>query len=59
MVRITEKILEPSTIYVNDRFTLKIKVDDYYLKKRVFVTEDGRKVMTEDDKDIRTEWGNN
>ena len=57
MARITEIIVEPSTIYIQDRFKIKVKVDDYYKTKRVLITEDGHPIITEDGNLIRTEWG--
>lgn len=57
MARITEKIVEPSRIEVGSVFKIKIKVDDVLANKRNFVTENLRKIITEDGNSIRTEWG--
>lgn len=57
MARITEIIVEPSTIYIQDRFKIKVKVEDYFTTKRVLITEDNKPIITENDKLIRTEWG--
>ena len=57
MARIIEKIIEPSKVYVGSSFMLKIKVQDSLLNKAQFITEDGLKLITEDNKNIITEWG--
>lgn len=57
MLRVLEKIVEPSIIYTGSTFKLKVKVDDYYLEKRKLITEAGMTILTEDGKEIRTEWG--
>lgn len=58
MARITEVILEPSEIYVNQRFKIKVKVEDFLTEKRVLITEtDNHYIITENGDIIRTEWG--
>ncbi len=57
MSRITEMIIEPSAVYVGGSFKLKIRVHDDYIYKKTLVTESGLKLVTEDNKKIRTDWG--
>ena len=57
MARIKEIIIEPNKIYINSLFKLKVKVEDYYAKARCLISEDGKAIITEDNKNIRTEWG--
>ncbi len=54
--KITEVIIEPSKIYVNSTFLLKIKVEDDIKKKKYIITEDNKRIITEDGKTIITEW---
>lgn len=56
MSRIIEKIVEPTKIYVGSTFKLKIKVQDDYLQYRQIITENGKILITEDGKQISTEW---
>lgn len=56
-MQIQEIIVEPEKIYTGSTFRLKVKVqDDYFYKKRL-ITEDGKAIVTEDSKKLRTEWG--
>lgn len=57
MLRVLEKIVEPSIIYTGSTFKLKVKVDDYYLEKRKLITETGITLITENNEEIKTEWG--
>lgn len=57
MARIIEKIVEPSRIEVGSLFKIKVKVSDMFSSKEYFITESGIKLITEDGKLIRTEWG--
>lgn len=57
MARIVEKIVEPSRIEVGSLFKIKVKVQDILTSKKIFVTERGIKLITEDGKLIRSEWG--
>lgn len=56
--KIIEKIVEPSKIFVGEKFTLKIKVKDAILIKQFIITENSQILITEDNKKIITEWGN-
>ena len=55
--KITEKILEPTKIYVDSKFLLKIKVEDNFAFSKQLKTEDNKNFLTEDNKLILTEWG--
>lgn len=57
MVRIIEKIVEPSRIEVGSLFKIKVKVFDILTSKKILITERGNKIITEDGKLIRSEWG--
>ena len=57
MPEIIEKIIEPSRIEVGSIFKIKIKVKDILTSKKIFKTESGITLITEDGKLIRTEWG--
>lgn len=57
MLRISEIIVEPSKIYVNQEFKLKIKIDSEYLLRQKFVTENDVELTTENGESIVTEWG--
>ena len=57
MARIIEKILEPSKIDAGSIFKIKVRVEDVLTSKKIFVTEDAIKIITEDGNIIRTEWG--
>lgn len=56
--KIIEKIVEPSKIYIGDKFTLKIKVRDAIPIKQYITTENSQILITEDNKKIITEWRN-
>ena len=56
--KIIEKIVEPSKIYIGDKFTLKIKARDAIPIKQYITTENSQILITEDNKKIITEWGN-
>lgn len=53
--KIIEKILEPDKIYVSSKFVLKVKVEDDIEASKVLATEDGRRILTEDNKRIQME----
>lgn len=57
MNKIIEKIVEPNKIEVGSTFLLKIKVKDILTSKKMLVTEQGKSIVTEDNKPIRSEWG--
>lgn len=57
MNKIIEKIVEPNKIEVGSTFLLKIKVKDILTSKKILVTEQGKSIITEDNKPIRSEWG--
>ena len=57
MNKIIEKIVEPNKIEVGSTFLLKIKVKDILTSKKMLVTEQGKSIITEDNKPIRSEWG--
>ncbi len=40
-----------------DSFKIKVRVKDNYKSKKILVTENGLKILSEDNKQIRTEWG--
>lgn len=54
--KITEVIVEPTKIYINSSFTLKIKIEDDLFSKKYIATEDGKRIVTENEKNIITEW---
>lgn len=56
-MKILEIITEPSKIYVNTKFTLKLKVEpSVYRLKKYIMTEDESILKTENNKKIITEW---
>lgn len=56
-MKILEIITEPSKIYVNTKFTLKLKIEpSIYRLKRYIMTEDESILKTENNKKIITEW---
>lgn len=58
-MKILEIITEPTKIYVNSKFTLKMKIEpSVYRLKKYFITEDENKnkFITENGKKIITEW---
>ena len=57
MAIITDFILEPSVVNVNQVFRAKLKVKDGMDRKQYITTEDGIRLITEDEKLIITEWG--
>lgn len=57
MPKIQEILVEPSRIYTDSSFKIRIEIEDYYLKKRRLISEDGKQLITEENKKIRTEWG--
>lgn len=57
MQKIREIIIEPTKVYVDSTFKIKIKVDDDYMFKKSLVTESGIIIVTENKNNIRTEWG--
>lgn len=59
MPRIQEILVEPSKIYTDNSFKIRIKIEDYYLKRKRLVSENGKQLIAENNKKIRTEWGNN
>ena len=59
MANISEFLIEPSVVDVNESFRIKIKVNDIYGFKGIFITEDNIRLITEDGNLIRTEWDNN
>lgn len=57
MNKIVEKIVEPNKVEVGSTFLLKIKIKDILTSKKILVTEQGKSIVTEDNKPIRSEWG--
>ena len=57
MANIIETRVEPSVIYTGSIFKLKVKVEDYYFYKRKLATETGMIIITENNDEIKTEWG--
>lgn len=57
MLRISEIIVEPSKVYVNQEFKLKVKVDSPYLLQKKFITENNIELITENSENVVTEWG--
>lgn len=57
MSKIIEKIIEPSKIITGSIFKIKIKVQDDYRDKQQIKAEDNKIIITEDNKSLRTEWG--
>lgn len=57
MSKIQEIILEPSRIYADSTFKLKIKVQDDYFNRKRIMTENNVLITTQGGKIIRTEWG--
>ena len=55
MLRISEIIIEPSIVYTNQEFKIKVKVDNEELLRQKFVTEDNIELITEDGENIVTE----
>ncbi len=51
--KITEKILEPSIIYTDSTFLLKIKVD--FIESYNLITEDNSNLVTESEDNFITE----
>ena len=58
MPTIKKIIVEPSNVVkVNQGFTIKVLVEDEYLRAKNFITENEFNIITEDGNLIRTEWG--
>lgn len=57
MNKIKKIMVEPSKIEVGSTFLLKIEVYDILTSAKFLVTEQGKKIITEDNKPIRSEWG--
>lgn len=57
MSKIQEIIVEPNRIEVGSAFKLKVRVADSYKYKKIMISENKRKLLTEDGKIIRSEWG--
>ena len=57
MARIVEEIIEPAKIEAGSIFKIKVRVEDVLTSKKIIVTEDFAKIITEDGNTIRTEWG--
>jgi len=55
-IKITEKILEPSIVHTGSTFKLKVKVRDDLIKKRLLITENNIRFITENEKQLKTEW---
>ena len=49
--------IEPNRIEVGSTFKLKVRVTDSYKYKKIMISENKRKLLTEDGKIIRSEWG--
>ena len=57
MSKIQEIIVESNRIEVGSTFKLKVRVIDSYKYKKIIISENKRKLLTEDGKIIRSEWG--
>ena len=57
MSKIQEIIVEPNRIEVGSTFKLKVRVTDSYKYKKIMISENKRKLLKEDGKIIRSEWG--
>lgn len=57
MSKIQEIKVEPNRIEVGSTFKLKVRVTDSYKYKKIMISENKRKLLTEDGKIIRSEWG--
>lgn len=52
MIRIKEMVFEPSKIYVNDNFKLKVRIRS----DRLLTLENGKNIISENNKKILLEW---
>ena len=53
MAKILELITEPTIMHVGNYFRIKVKVDDYFSRKRNFITENAlNEIITEDGLDV-------
>lgn len=57
MNKIIEKIVEPNRIEVGSTFLLKVKVKDILTSAKLISSEQGIQLVTEDNKPLRSEWG--
>lgn len=57
MSKFQEIIIEPNRIEISSTFKLKVRVIDKYQYKQNIVSENNICIMTENDKNIKTEWG--
>lgn len=57
MKKIQEIVIEPNKIEVETMFKLKVRVVDDYRHRKIMISEDNKKIITEDYNEIRTEWG--
>ena len=51
--KILEVIVEPTKMYVGDKFRLKVKVE--FTPSYALITQDGNNIITEDENQIITE----
>ncbi len=56
-MRISEIITEPSKIYTDSTFKLKIKLVGQYVYKQNIETEQNINIVSENNEKIITEWG--
>ncbi len=57
MSKIQEIIVEPNKIIVSSTFKLKVRVIDSYLSKQKIISENNKNIITEEGKELGTEWG--
>ncbi len=57
MSKIQEIIVEPNKIIVGSTFKLKVRVIDSYLSKQKIISENNKNIITEEGKELGTEWG--
>lgn len=55
--KIREINMDPSKIYTDMGFKIKIKIESEYLLQKKFVTENNIDIITENGENIVTEWG--
>lgn len=57
MIRILDLVVEPSKVYVNQAFKIKVKVQDDYTSKKMIISENNHQIISETGDYLRTEWG--
>ncbi len=54
---IREITIEPNRVYVGENFKIKVRVQDDYKYKKRLIAENGKSLIIEANKKLRTEWG--